>query len=339
MRIIIIGIAEDIEEVSSFINHEENTVDILFWNDYEQIYDLIFRKTNYDVCVIAVRDEELADAIVEQAARNFGIEHRKIINYYLFYHATIPHMKMERVLSIPRKNYDGIILGISYSEVGIIPEILGNHFINLSVSSQDLFYNLKTLEYVKENYPERMKGIQYLILDMFDYTYFNFDISLSKTVFYYYSYGGYVLDEHNFGKNKSVHCSFDEGMKTSTSKKYKDITEDQITLWYSLFGDVHKKDGYKGYKEIDEIYKRNRIVDDDAVKRYEYEQSIVKNVFENTISENIAVFDRIIELARSINPDIRIVCVILPQYIKGMDCNQDLYFAWKERFIKSWTGQ
>lgn len=77
-------------------------------------------------------------------------------------------------------HYNGMVLEISHAEVGILPKALNGDFCNLAVSSQDIYYNMKTLKYCIDNYPNKIQDLQYLIFEMYDYTYFNYDVSLSK---------------------------------------------------------------------------------------------------------------------------------------------------------------
>ena len=89
------------------------------------------------------------------------------------------------MLNPSHDSYDGVILGLSNVEVGVIPSQFKAAFCNLAVSSQDIYYNLKTLEYCYENYYEKLKNLKYAIVDLHDYNYFNFDTSLSNSAVKY----------------------------------------------------------------------------------------------------------------------------------------------------------
>ena len=70
--------------------------------------------------------------------------------------AYIPAMRADRVMTNPLyAEYEGLILGISHAEVGIAANRMTGNWANLAVSSQDIFYNYKTLEYCIGKYWEK----------------------------------------------------------------------------------------------------------------------------------------------------------------------------------------
>ena len=73
------------------------------------------------------------------------------------------------------KPLDGIVLGISHGRDGIAEEYLPGNVCNLSSNSQDIYFNYKVLESLYEEYYVKIKDIKYVVFDMFDYFYFNFD--------------------------------------------------------------------------------------------------------------------------------------------------------------------
>lgn len=75
---------------------------------------------------------------------------------------------------------EGMMLGISHACVEIISRCLQRDFCKLARSLQDLFYNLKAFEYYVKNYPKKISDLRYLVLEIYDYTYFDYDVSKSK---------------------------------------------------------------------------------------------------------------------------------------------------------------
>jgi len=102
---------------------------------------------NYDCIIVAFQNGELSKDICGLIKEIITNENCTVFDYTLWHNATIPLMRADRTMSNPLySEYNGMILGISHAEVGF----LANRFqscCNLAVSSQDLFYNFKTLQY------------------------------------------------------------------------------------------------------------------------------------------------------------------------------------------------
>lgn len=330
-KVLVIGIDYNIQKVLDYILLDE--VDILYWDDYENVSYFWEHGTDmYTTIIIAIDDRKVSDEIYEMLVSVMGVDDNKIIDFYRFYKVTIPYMRVDKMMSIPNRHYDGMVLGISHAEVGIIPEILGENFVNLAVSSQDLYYNYKTLEYCAEKYHDKISELKYLIIDMYDYTYFNYDVSKSNTILAYYSGRGFNLDKHNFDKNKNISYTYEEGMLYLLNREYKHVDTNKMHTWEQLFGDIHNQDGYKNYGVAENIKIRNSIVTDEDVDQYKVDTPIVMKRFEETIQENIKIFDDLLNLAYKINPDIKIFCVLMPRYHKIQEKSQALYSSWKDEF-------
>jgi len=333
VNILIVGYEEDIPKVIDSMEQEGNSIGILYWDDYATVLELCEEKLDcYDVIIVAVRNKKEAIEITKMLEKYIAVPSEKIIDFYSFYKNSIPLMNVDKVMSSSIQNFNGIILGISHAEVGVIPEMLGKAFANLAVSSQDLYYNLKTLEYCLERYPQKIRGLEYLVIDLFDYTYFNYDASLSKSFYSYLTIGGYNLDPHNFIYNKNMNISFDDLVYLVLDRRFSGINSDKLKLWACLFGDIHKKEGFKSYSLVDSLYFRNQTVTEKHVDEYVVETSIVKNRFEDTIAENIAYFYKILELAYQINPKIKILCMLIPRYAKVQKKCEKAYVNWKKEF-------
>lgn len=337
MNVIIVGYQESVNKAvemlsEKYIESEEDIIEVCNWSNCQEVSNMLENKEQYDYYVVAACDITDSNEICKLLNYVYGISNDRIINYFLLSDITKPFMKVDRMMLLPEQNYKGMILGLSYSAVGILPELLEEPFINLSVSSQDLFYNLKTLEYCMEKYPEKIKNLKYLVLDLFDYTYFNYDVSKSKTIVTYVSTRGFINNEHNFALNKNYDTEYRDIVSSILRHFYKDVTEEKLLLWDSLFGDIHMKDGYKGFSVSEDLCYRTKIVTDEDVEKYVVDTSIVKNRYEDTIKENISIFYQILETAKKINPDIRIMCILLPTYSKAQEKAADYYKDWKTEF-------
>jgi hypothetical protein len=201
-----------------------------------------------------------------------------------------------------RGDIDGMILGISHAEDGIIPERMSDGcFVNLSLSSQDIYYNYATLRYCAACHMDKLRCMSMLIVDMFDYTYFNYDVSLCKEIRNYLAFGG-IEDPHNYPANKNYSLPWDELVRQAQSVHFASQN-------------------------------RNRIVKDDDVEKFPFSNVLRTKRFEATIQENVAVFHKLLELARDINPSMRIVCLILPRFYKTRERLAAVLDRWRAEYL------
>lgn len=335
MKILLIGKEQDINLAYDVLKDAEMIDKIIYWDDdygpEELEPDML---AVYDAIVVAIRDGKHARYLYELLACIMGDDESKIINFYAVYRAIVPTMTADRVMKNPLKqNYEGMILGISHANYGIIPRCLQVPFCNLAVPSQDLYYNLKTLEYCLLNYRSKITKLKYLVIDMFDYTYFNYDVSLSKTaVSYYYYYGGYTLDAHNFAKNKNFDYSFEHMRTLLQEKKLEGITREKMILWESIFDNVHEKTQYHEFGNPVDLFERARIVKQEDLEEYQVCTSIVRNTYRETIKENIGYFYELLDLIYQINPDMKVFVILLPRYAKAEEMAVEAYAGWKRIF-------
>ena len=74
-----------------------------------------------------------------------------------------------------------------------------------------------------DKYGEKIKNLKHIIIDMYDYEYFNFDTSLAKNIYRYFLWGGYNLDGHNMTRNKIYTNSLEEVRNYLLYSKYKGL--------------------------------------------------------------------------------------------------------------------
>lgn len=195
-QVLVIGYGDDMRLATKSIKDRYLVTEAILRNCPEDANVLSFLYlSSYDYIVIAIEDKQVARNMYGLLKAILDQDSRKVIDFYLLYRAALPPMIVDRVMQNPLKNrYNGMILGISHAKVGILPQLLNGDFCNLSVSSQDIYYNMKTLEYCMNIYANKIQDLEYLIFDMYDYTYFNFDVSLSSySSVKYYSWGGIRL--------------------------------------------------------------------------------------------------------------------------------------------------
>lgn len=335
MQVLLIGNEQDIPYIYKCIKEPHAIYKTIIWNNESGPEGLTPVMLSVPDCiVIGIKNRELAKQLYEFLKILTENDSKCILDFYLFYHATIPSMTCERVLENPLNiGFQGMILGISHGMTAIVPRFLDIPFCNLAVSSQDLYYNMKTMEYCIDKYYSKIKDIQYLIIDMFDYNYFNFDVtSCGLLALDYYESGGYTLDGHNFSRNPAFGCSFDDLMLTFLYDKYQYIDEEQMDFWEMLFGDVHKYNGYAEFCPYPDLYTRMHILTDEEAEEFSASTGITRNVYQATIDENIGYFKRILDLAYGLNANMQVILLLLPRYARVREKHALEMKPWKESF-------
>ena len=334
MNILLIGFEHEIDFVCQTIKNRAYIKETALWDKNGGPDCLTYEfLTQFDCIIIAVKDSETSEDLFTLISL-IRDDDSHIIDFYRLYQACIPFMKADRIMiNHPERKYDGMILGISHAEVGLIPRCFDGSFCNLAVTSQDIYFNLKTLEYCLANYPEKISNLKYLILDLYDYTYFNYDTSLSKNALNYYSLGGY-LEAHNFDRNKHFNFSF-ENMIDILADRFHGITDSMVSLWNELFPDIYTQYDYLEFPFITTTYLRTKIIQDKDIENYYANTSIVEKIFHNTIQENIQHFYALLDLAYRIAPQTKIYLILLPRNFQAQQKGNALYpqyTQWKEMF-------
>lgn len=259
-----------------------------------------------------------AESIRRFIMQKCGIKREQILLFWQIYDCGVPVMVCDRIMQNPGNGpYDGIILGISHTEVGIVKERLKGNFCNLAVSSQDLYFQYKTLEYCVEKYFEKIKNLKYAIIDLYDYHYFNYNTSYSKSATKYLLYGGYNLDPHDYDVNKLNTISFEEVVNRINAGKVAGITEEDYQLFMQLFPDVYEQNNYQEFcPNFDDLRGRTKVVTDAEIKGYEYSRTTVTKIHKGNITANVNALRNLMQLLKLINPEIKIYTVVIPKYIE-----------------------
>lgn len=270
---------------------------------------------SYELVVVTARNdaEQIRDFLVDY----YDVKQDRALLFWHMYNAGVPMMVCDRVMQNPNnKQIDGIVIGLSHSETGIIPERLPGTCCKLSVSSQDLYYQCKTLEYCVEKYYEKIKSLKYMIIDLCDYNYFNFDTSRSTSAVNYLTYGGFALDAHNFDKNKIATVPYENIVEQMKEFKVRGISEQQWSLWQQVFPDIYECAEHESFCANFELPKRTRIVTEEDVKGYAYDRAPSVKLFKETVAENANIFQRMLQLLRLINPEMEIYTIVIPKYLE-----------------------
>lgn len=334
VKIAVIGTQRGVQAVIENAIYSESISKVFVWN-----YDFFVNESpdfveGFDIIVVAFEDNSFANTVF-----NALIELRKdnpalLFDFYRMQRVLAPLMKADFVMQNPAyQQFGGLILGLSHSEVGIIPERLGGGpFANLSVSSQDIYLNYKTLEYCMTKYPEKLLGVSKVILEMFDYSYFNYDLSMVKTFCNYLYWGGFNKSPHNLRYNESYsQHELSDMVQAVIDLRFDGIDEDRIEIWRKLF-----KTDWKCLYDTKYLFPwlfpyRNEHMDERKVSDFKV-GNFVNQRFEDTLAENKDLFEKLLKCCYQINQDMKIYVLLMPRYAGVWDKEALILDNWKDYF-------
>lgn len=295
----------------------------------EQLKDVEF-----DYIVLTLGNRKTCNAIKQQLQAQFNIHSDKIVEFWKLYYATLNCNLIDYRVLKKNGDYDGLVLGLSHAEVGINTDYLDGNWCNLAISSQDLYGNKKVLEYAYQKYRDSFINLKYVIIDLFDWVYFNYDTSMASNAL---NYLGNVMNidgiSHHFKRNKlyeEKQRNIEKSYLLSTDKVLEETHKRQLA---ELFGDIHQNEyifnSYQSKVSVNIIDKA-----DDNYLKPDYMPAIAKRHFPETIKENIDIFKDILEFLYNINNQIKIYAVLLPRYNTIETIHKTLYQQWKKEFME-----
>lgn len=286
-------------------------------------------KGNVITCVM-VSSRKLKE-IIMRMLQAFEVDESQILDVYKAYLAGFPRLRYQRIME-RKKNvfFDGLILGISHGMTGIIEEKMPGVVCNLCESSQDIYFNYRVLRGIEEEYHTQVSNLKYVVIDMFDYNYFNFDTIQT---------GAYApfLEESGFECEMREPWNKEENVNQINERLWNMWREgeDSRDMLYNLFPQIGELDEcvYKGYTVVKE---RKHIIAEEEIVNYRESgclSSIQLKVFEQTIQFQIANFEKLLILLYGINPRIKIWLLLMPKYVVVEEMESHINETWKKVFM------
>ncbi len=278
-------------------------------------------------------EEELADWVIEELD-HIGIPKYKFFDGFRIYQSFYPKEKYARILSNPDiDKLDGIVFGISHAEVGILSSLLPGRAANFASSSQDIYFNYLTAQKIWKEFPEKVSDLKYAVIDMFDYTYFNFETMLTDATINFFQISG--LDcPALFDKigNKNISASAEE-INAYLQTQWPHATTTEQAVFSQLFKNAKDYDehAYCDYPLTD----RTRKLQQDTIQGYHDNPNITSiqiNTFGESIERNLEYFCEFLRFLKSKNPDLVIFLCLLPKYRDVEEFEISQFAVWKEFF-------
>ncbi|MCI9033750.1 MAG: hypothetical protein HFJ08_06830 [Lachnospiraceae bacterium] len=272
----------------------------------------------FDCIIISIKSEIGRERAKVDLIQKYAVDNHKIIVFYKHkYYLT----KVDKVMNgKDNASVEGIILGMSTAEYGILASKLKVQFCNLAMSSQDIFYNYNTFKYVLENYRDKL-DLKYILIDMYDYRWFNYDLSLSKSIEpYICEWNGLRYQTHNLERNINFSESAKEKIKQFSEYQQRSIDFEYLTFT-NYYGDTCPDNRAKCIedREYTEQDIHPRLID--PIRR------------EETIKENKNLMDYLLREIRRMFPSVKIILLLLPRYVTMNRILERHHAVWKEDFF------
>ena len=188
------------EILKSSVNHNMSNITWVPTNTVSDAIDYI--KKNIYVRIYLMISSLNTKTTIRQILSVLNIKSSQILDIYQLYMHKLPTLHYERIIGNCTQPLDGIIFGISHGQTGIVEESLPGNVLNFCSSSQDIYFNTKILSALAEEYYDFICNAKYVIFDMFDYTYFNYDVLLSNELLNYLGFNGFFCENRNSNNKK-----------------------------------------------------------------------------------------------------------------------------------------
>lgn len=294
------------------------------------------KECNDGAVIVAIENQQTKDNMI--ATMNCrGYELTNFFDFDKVQKSLVPFNHIDKAMLKNRgTKLDGIILGISHGKMGInsdcFPE--NHNYVNLALDSQDIYYNYKVLEYLIRNYPQEVVSVKHVIIDMFDYSYFNYDISLARYALVYYNTAGCFWGPHHFNENKAYDFSFDELKESIELKHDADISDEEKQIWDNWFGQYFELEKYDSVRSDYSL----EVCTKEEAEKFDY-GDIAYNTFPDTLEENRKLFKQLLDLILAINPQMSIHLILLPRSpeVEKREISNEYIQVWKDYFYKEIT--
>lgn len=356
LNVLIYGIDRYTEFVISSVRKENNIIgvsdsvsDISYFGRFRFIKDI--DKIEFDYIILSARNRGVRDELLNTLI-NKGIPPQKIVSFFEIFHEP----KLKKILNKnPLCEYDGVVIGLSHSAYGINPKYLEGKWVNLAVSSEDLFYHKEVLMTCFSLYKRNFIKTKYIIIDLYDYNYFSVDTSRGRFALPYWIYGG-MPKRHNYLHNQIYKNDIEKEMSERFRKipaYYSERTENELVLRGIIFDERKVFDNIGkyfvdigpmncGYDDFpNEFSSCGHIAKIPNISAGALLRTLSNDErYEETERENIKIFNDIIALIKTELPDAKIVFTLIPRYemIEEIHAENIWMLTQKKKFLKNLEG-
>lgn len=331
MKVLLYGIGKLTDKIEKLLHKDHEVIGYMdsftLLNSYhgKKFYKLDeINEVCFDYVIITVWERHTAWKIKQVLVDNYGIDDRKIIPYSVY-----ARNEIVENIDVNKQDICGVILGNSHAYHAYLPDYLDGEFINVACPNQDIYYNYKVLEKYLRNCKNTAEKLKYVIFDLYDYNFFNSDISLAKALLSYIEVGG-VADKHNFDSNIHYNRNFEDELFMEKCM-LSELGHEQRNIMELLFG------YHINPIVIEEIYNNvynrwNYIKPNEPLPAEKFISDIVTRRFEKTILENIQIMEKFVGQVQKIDSECKIILTLLPRYITMEKTLSAFMRKWKSDF-------
>lgn len=330
MKIVLYGLGRGLELVEKNLREEHEIIgysdsfsEINIFHGKPFYSPLELSTVDFDYLIITVRNRKESWKLYEMLTdAKHGLNRCKIIPVYVYVKREYWDVRM----SCADDNVEGLILGTSYARRGIYEEYLSVPFVNLSVPSQNLYDDLEIFKACVNKYEKKLYKLKYILIDMFDYNYFNFDNSLCKLFFSYLEYGG-IIKEHNYKSNCNYVNEFEHELFFQTGIK-KDCSVEKVlnNLFVENIIQIEEKMINDRWKHINY---------DEPLPVSHFMAHIANKKDEKVIGNNMDILEELLKSIWDFNSNIKVVLFLLPKYITLEQSKDIIMIQWKKEFLQT----
>ncbi len=273
------------EYIGKFLNNIEiHSIDILSYCDYDYI---IFTSPE---CEKYLTDKKISN--------------NKIIDYYKYWCAEFasPEFLINYFKFIDsKKDYEGIITGISYAVYGIDTNLMSKKMYNLAAAGQDLFYDFEMLKYAL-SFTELKKTIKYAIISLCYYS-FEYDLSKSSSNIRSIFYNHITNTMHNY-QHSSYFMQFSEDFNEKTQAVFR---KDHFKYMFQNFKSYHENAIISNGQKI---FDRSLLSSEEKASEIEKCKKDFNKNYPDTVKENKIIFRQYLDFLKA--NDIKPIVVVCP---------------------------
>lgn len=328
-----IGIAteyleERLKPGSDIIGYTDSRSDITVYKgkkfyQLEKIKELVF-----DYVIITSDNCKIALNITDMLEKHYQIPEEKILPYFVYAN----HELYSIVLNSDNGNeYEGIVFGNSHARDGILTRYLCVKSVNFSISSQDIYGNYRTFQKVVGEYGYKFSNLKYVLIDLYDYNYLNYDTSLSSEMFNYICSNG-IIEEHNFRYNENFNLyggnSFEQQLLERIGISNNSTKCKVLESIFAVNEGVIAKSNTEIYRNRSCIGKNVPLIEEKILG------SLVCKRFERTIKENKRLLSEFIKDIKTFYPRAQVIFTLIPRYITMEQVNEVFMAEWKKELYE-----
>lgn len=335
MKILFFGIGiatecleERLKPECNIIGYTDSRSDITAYKGKNFYHIKKIKELVFDYVIVTSDNCHTALNITDMLKKCYQIPEQKILPYFVYAN----HELYSILLNSDNGNkYECMVFGNSHARDGILTKYLCVKSINFSISSQDIYGNYRTFQRVVNEYGHKFLNLKYVLIDLYDYNYLNYDTSLSSEIFnYIYSNG--IIEEHNFRNNENFEIYRGVKFERQLLERIgisKDSEKTKILKSvFSINEGVIAKSNAEIYKNKSFIEKNAPLIEEKILG------SLVHKRFEGTIKENKKLLTQFVKDIRALYPKAQVIFTLIPRYTTMENVNEVFMTKWKKELYE-----